>query len=107
MDYHWPGNVRELENVIERELILYTGGSLTFEGFIMTSTSRRPVEMLSDDEQLLPFDDASKAYIQHALKITDGQIGGPKGAADKLGLRPSTLRNKMIRLGIPFKRATQ
>ncbi|MBU3915024.1 sigma 54-interacting transcriptional regulator [bacterium] len=107
MDYHWPGNVRELENVIERELILYTGGPLTFDGFIMTATSQKSTEMLSVDEQLLPFDDASKAYIQHALKITNGQIGGPKGAAEVLGLQPSTLRNKMIRLGIPFKKSKQ
>lgn len=103
MNYHWPGNVRELENVVERELILNAGGPLTFDNFNMTTRIRKPLHGLTAEEPPVPLDDFVRDYLFRVLKQTAGQIGGSNGAAKILGLHPNTLRNKMIRLGIPFK----
>ena len=103
MNYHWPGNVRELENVVERELILHAGGPLTFANFYMTAITRKPLNTPTVEEPLVPLDDFVRGYLSRVLKRTAGQIGGPNGAAKILGLHSNTLRNKMIRLGIPFK----
>jgi hydrogenase-4 transcriptional activator len=104
--YQWPGNVRELENIIERELILYAGGLLTFDNFNMTIIPRKSVAPHSNDTFSGTFDDAARVHIQQVLEKTRGKIGGKEGAAEILALPASTLRNKMIRLGIPFQRSS-
>jgi len=103
MNYHWPGNVRELENVVERELILHAGGPLTFANFYMTAITRKPLSTETVEESFVPLDDFIRGYLFQVLKRSAGQIGGPNGAAKILGIHSNTLRNKMIRLGIPFK----
>ncbi len=103
--YHWPGNVRELENVIERELILHTGGKLSFDNFntiaLVQKTDRPP----ESQDPSRTFDQAARRHIEKILGETRWQIGGAGGAAEILEMPASTLRNKMLRLGIPFKRA--
>ena len=92
-DYHWPGNVRELENVIERALILSAGTSLVLdEAFFRRS---RKSETLP---QTLP--DMERLLIQNALKATVGVIEGHHGAAVRLNISPSTLRDRMKKYGI-------
>jgi len=93
--------VRELENVIERELILQPEGPLTFH-WLETPTSQTP----QDETATRPaeLETVVTEHIQHALRYADGKVGGPGGAAEILGVNPSTLRHRMKKLGIPYGR---
>ena len=101
MNYQWPGNVRELQNVIERALILNPHGPLSFEHIGATTTvpntlpGPSPVESYNLDELIA-------LHIGRILRITDGKINGADGAAELLGVNPSTLRNRMRKLGIDY-----
>ncbi|WP_035217581.1 sigma-54 interaction domain-containing protein [Desulfatibacillum aliphaticivorans] len=107
MDYNWPGNVRELENAVERELIVNRRGPLSFSTFHAVSLEPPKKAEEGRPSELLSLDDLLSAHIMRALDQTNGRISGPNGAAKILGVNPSTLRNKMIRLKIPFSRAQQ
>jgi formate hydrogenlyase transcriptional activator len=92
--YAWPGNIRELQNFVERAVILSPGTML-----------RAPLESLSWFEELdsatpITLDEAEYDHILKALKETGWVIGGPKGAAERLGLKRTTLVSKMRRLGL-------
>jgi formate hydrogenlyase transcriptional activator len=97
--YEWPGNIRELQNVIERAVILSNDGvlpnSLPAAGTqgvtVASAASSAPVTTLKDSERTL---------IQRTLESVGWVIGGPKGAAAKLGLKRTTLIHKMQKLGI-------
>jgi len=99
-DYDWPGNVRELENVLERALILCKGGRLDFRelsGHRRESLSKAEGRAEDDFPAL---DKAISSHILSALTLTQGRIEGRNGAARLLGVNPSTLRNRMKKLGI-------
>jgi formate hydrogenlyase transcriptional activator len=91
--WHWPGNVRELENFIERAVILTRGTVLNV-----------PVSELNEG----PFGvngpvvsgSSEREQIVRVLRDTDGRVGGPKGAAARLGLKRTTLISRMKKLGI-------
>ena len=102
MAYHWPGNVRELENVIERALILNKTETLSPDVFLFREEKGRAAT--PGAYELLPLDDAMIQHIRKALDLTKGKIHGPDGAARLLGVNPSTLRNRMKRLGIKHGR---
>jgi formate hydrogenlyase transcriptional activator len=91
--YHWPGNVRELENVIERAVILSRNGALRVERDILPSA----VSAGSVNERLQT---QEREAIESALRASHGRISGPTGAANALGLAPSTLEFRIKRLGI-------
>ncbi len=100
--YDWPGNVRELQNIVERGLILNPKGPIDFAtlqlsrpGKESTTNKSRPTENL---------DTVVTRHIREVLASTNGRIHGPGGAAEILGVNPSTLRNRMKNLGIPFGR---
>ena len=101
--YRWPGNVRELENVIERAIILNPKGPLTFEHLqpgkpTNTAASKAPqMELTSLDEMI-------SRHILQALSKTKGRISGANGAAAFLKVNPSTLRNRMKKLGIFYEK---
>jgi PAS domain S-box-containing protein len=95
MGWEWPGNVRELENFIERSVILTQGSVLVAPLSEMESTST--TEEKSADETL---EAAEREHILRALRESHGQIGGPKGAATRLGLKRTTLQSKLKHLGI-------
>ncbi len=92
--YHWPGNIRELQNLIERAVILSNDGvlpnPLPAPG-TPDVTIPRPATTLRDSE---------RAVILQTLERVGWVIGGPKGAAVKLGLKRTTLIHKMRKLGI-------
>jgi transcriptional regulator with GAF, ATPase, and Fis domain len=90
--YHWPGNIRELQNLIERAVILSDDGVLP-NPLLTTETrvSSPAATTLRDSECIL---------IQRTLEAVGWVIGGPKGAAARLGLKRTTLINKMQKLGI-------
>jgi transcriptional regulator with GAF, ATPase, and Fis domain len=96
--YDWPGNVRELQNVIERAMILSDGPILRIEDVL---TSERPGgdgdEPPRPDESL---HDTERAHIVRVLERCRWTIEGRGQAAERLGLNPSTLRNRMRKLGI-------
>jgi formate hydrogenlyase transcriptional activator len=91
--WHWPGNVRELENFIERAVILTRSSALNV-----------PVSELSEGPSVAngPVVSASseREHIERVLRDTDGRVGGPKGAAARLGLKRTTLISRMKKLGI-------
>ncbi|NVN93092.1 MAG: sigma 54-interacting transcriptional regulator [Desulfuromonadales bacterium] len=106
MNYAWPGNVRELENMVERELIRHRGGQLLFNSVLPSESSS---ETLNSQEESnvhvsLKLDELTTLHIGKVLKMTNGKIHGPGGAAELLGLGPTTLRARMDKLGITYRR---
>lgn len=109
--HDWPGNVRELENAVERELIRSHAQSpdlpLLFSDF--TARANLPQEPAvktgTGEAGQLRLDEVVSRHIVRVMGQTGGKIQGPDGAAALLGLHPSTLRNRMRKLGIPFGRA--
>ena len=107
MEYDWPGNVRELENVIERELICAPYSDLQFAALQPRSVSPAPFfekSQTPDKENILSLDEALRKHIQKALKQSRGKIHGPGGAAELLQIHPNTLRSRMEKLGLSYKK---
>ena len=90
----WPGNVRELENFIERCVILTQGDELNVPRSELRSMGRSVVSGAATFEQ------AERQAIIDALKHSSGKIAGKSGAAERLGLKRTTLQNKMRRLSV-------
>ncbi len=95
--YDWPGNVRELQNFIERSVILSPGTVLRAP---LAELRQAPTH---ESESLAPLRDAERDHILRALRETQGVVGGPRGAAAKLGVKRTTLIAKMSRLGITVR----
>jgi formate hydrogenlyase transcriptional activator len=112
--YPWPGNIREMQNVIERAVILSLGpalhvnvGDLKVRGGqseIRGQKSDKESASLTSDFRSLTsgstLADAERQHILGVLRETGWVVGGPKGAAARLGLKRSTLQKKMKKLGI-------
>jgi formate hydrogenlyase transcriptional activator len=101
MDHSWPGNVRELQNVLERAMILSEDGILR----IPRLEPRRDVESSHFGGNTL--NEMERDYILGVLAETDWIIGGPSGAARRLGLPRTTLISKMKKLRIPPRRTAR
>jgi formate hydrogenlyase transcriptional activator len=93
--YHWPGNIRELQNFVERAVILTSGNVLQAQ---VAHLRPRPEPIAQYPLRTLA--DADRAHILSTLAETNWVIGGPKGAAARLGLPRTTLIARMQRLGI-------
>ncbi|MGR9099202.1 MAG: sigma 54-interacting transcriptional regulator [Gammaproteobacteria bacterium] len=93
--YDWPGNIRELRNVIERAVILAKGPVLKVD-----QPARSLPEENSPIKGLSTLTEIEYAYIVRVLETTGWRIRGRGGAAEILGLKPSTLESRMIKLGI-------
>src|SRR6202167_720364 len=91
--WHWPGNVRELQNLVERAVILTRSSTLAISVPEMANSGANlaPARARNFDEQ---------DRIVRILKETKGRVGGPKGAAARLGLKRTTLLTRMKKLGI-------
>ena len=92
--YHWPGNVRELQNLIERAVIRSDNGVLPNP--LPTPQGNRMLPITSPGT----LRDQEAALILETVRAAGGLIGGPQGAAARLGLKRTTLLSKMKRLGI-------
>src|SRR6266481_2828083 len=97
--WHWPGNIRELENFIERSAILTHGPSL-----------QAPVGELSNNGKATPVTGTREANerdeMVRILKITNGRVAGPDGAAARMGLKRTTLIARMKKLGVDPRRVS-
>ncbi|HWE38684.1 MAG TPA: sigma 54-interacting transcriptional regulator [Isosphaeraceae bacterium] len=112
--YPWPGNVRELAAVIERAAILGGGTGLDVANALGSASSARssdqpaaprPFAPLSEpDGESLSLDAAMARHIEAALARTRGRVEGPDGAAERLGINPHTLRARMRKLGVDWRR---
>jgi PAS domain S-box-containing protein len=97
--YDWPGNIRELQNVVERSVIISPPGVFRVdEAWLSHSGQRMPRQLSIED----PSDDArrERKLIEAALAETHGRVSGPRGAAAKLHIPPTTLDYKIKRLRI-------
>ena len=93
--YHWPGNVRELENFIERAVILTQGEDLFVS---LAELKRTPSHTTNSGTTTL--EQAEREHITKALRESEWIIGGPAGAAARLGMKRTTLQSKMQKLNI-------
>ena len=102
--YRWPGNVRELQNTVERAIILWREGPLTFD--LPASPARQTPEQQPKPaaDAALPTRDELKRQeretIISALKQANGKVSGPGGAAELLDMKPSTLASRISSMGI-------
>ena len=102
--YHWPGNVRELQNVIERELIVSRGKPLAFSALTPGRKESRHENPVPTPSRFPTMDEVISQHIKKSLVLSKGKIDGPGGAAELLGMNPSTLRGRMRKLGIKVDR---
>ncbi len=95
--WRWPGNIRELENFLERAVILTRGPVLHVP--LKELETEDPQETVTAPENAT-LHEAERDHILRALREAKGQIGGPDGAAARLGLKRTTLNSKIKKLGI-------
>jgi formate hydrogenlyase transcriptional activator len=118
VEHDWPGNVRELQNVVERAVILARDSLITSDLVAIrrpsvqhapaaaAAPSEPPVRADRPSPIVLPFSEAERRAIVRALETTGWRISGRGGAADILGLKPTTLHAKMKKLGVHRPSAT-
>ena len=94
--HQWPGNIRELRNAVERAMILATGPRLTI-------SIPSPLGANVGGLRLI---DVQRNHIRKVLETANWRVRGPRGAADRLGLRPTTLETRMAKLGLTRPRAS-
>jgi formate hydrogenlyase transcriptional activator len=99
--YSWPGNIRELQNLVERAVIL------SRDGVLPNPLHERPTEVIAPSlhrtrtfPSSMTLEDSDRALILETLEQAGWIVGGPRGAAAKLGLKRTTLLAKMRRMGI-------
>ncbi|MFT6791490.1 MAG: PAS domain S-box-containing protein [Cellvibrionaceae bacterium] len=103
INYSWPGNIRELENIIERQVIVAKGNTLIFDRF---PTDSQPQSIILDNDlEIHVATEAErkqqvKGDIVKALRITEGKVYGQNGAAEYMGLKPTTLASRIKKYNI-------
>jgi DNA-binding NtrC family response regulator len=90
--YAWPGNIRELRNVVERAMILANGPRLSIP--VPRAT------VVSSATRSTKIEDVEREHIRSILEMCRWRVRGVSGAAERLGLKPTTLETRMARLGI-------
>ena len=106
-NYDWPGNVRELRNVIERAVILARGGPLAFDlpTKIQTPHSTQSIPLLEKNDRIGFFTEIEMRHwemenLREVLNKADWRIKGPNGAAELIGLKPTTVLARMKKMGL-------
>ena len=95
--YDWPGNIRELQNVIERSVVLSSGPDLRVA---LPELGGRPAAIVFHEQSTNVTELSERTRILQVLKETKGMVGGPEGAAARLGLKRTTLQARMRRYNI-------
>jgi formate hydrogenlyase transcriptional activator len=102
--YAWPGNIRELQNVLERACVLATGPVVSIGETLRAAPGTIPADGIATTlPPLQKLEDSERAHIRRALAAAGGRVHGASGAAELLGINPSTLRSRMQKLGIATK----
>lgn len=96
--YHWPGNIRELENFIERATILTSTPQLEIP--LAELKPKTTAELPSLNTTSTTLEENEREHILRVLRETNWVVGGPSGAAVKLGMKRTTLQSRMEKLGI-------
>lgn len=99
-EYHWPGNIRELENFVERAVILSDGSELQPPLAELARQEEASSALVGSASHSTTLEEAEREHILQALKVTHWVIGGADGAADRLGMKRTTLQYRMKKLGI-------
>jgi len=101
-EYHWPGNVRELENFIERGVILSQGAELQIPLAELRGRLKLPATVAAHaaSDGMATLEHAEREHIIRALREAEWIVGGPKGAAIRLGMKRTTLQSRIKKLGI-------
>ena len=94
--YSWPGNIRELQNLIERAVILSRGPVLE----VPHAELKPPAKAEPDQTSSSSLENVEREHILRVLRDSNWVIGGPAGAAARLGLNRTTLNNRLRKLGI-------
>jgi formate hydrogenlyase transcriptional activator len=104
--YHWPGNIRELQNVIERAVIISKGAVLEVALGEIQPVDPPAARATPAGEHTLQslLDETERTQILRAIEASNGIIGGPGGAAIRLGIKRTTLQLRMQKLGIRLSR---
>lgn len=99
--YDWPGNVRQLEHAVQRAVVAASRGPLEPDHFMQSMASPYQRE---GTFAIVPLEDHLRQYLTRVLAHTNGIIYGPRGAARLLDIHPNTLRSRLRKLGIPFRK---
>jgi len=108
--YNWPGNVRELQNILERAVITSRDGRLNLDRALPENVNAIAAALSSDGEILKrvrtakELEDLERQNIIAALEASDWKVAGENGAAQLLGVKPTTLSSRMKALGVARKR---
>lgn len=101
--HDWPGNVRELKNVIERAVVLSSGPRLRLEQALVPARPPSVARATGEADEILTdvdLQELEKANLLAALRRANGRVSGAGGAAELVGLKPSTMAYRMKKLGI-------
>ena len=96
VSYSWPGNIRELQNLVERGVILSRGSTLE----IPLTELKRSTRLPNQTNSSTTLEAVERDHILRVLSETRWVIGGPSGAAARLGMNRTTLNHRMRKLGI-------
>jgi DNA-binding NtrC family response regulator len=99
-EYHWPGNIRELEHFIERAVILSSGSELEVPLAELPHQEKPSLAFANSANNSTTLKEAEREHILRTLKDAKWMIGGPMGAAARLGMKRTTLHSLVKRLGI-------
>jgi transcriptional regulator with GAF, ATPase, and Fis domain len=108
--YRWPGNVRELQNIVERAVITSRDGRLNLDRALPESVNAVAAAVTNDSSTVQrvrtakELEELERNNIIAALKSTEWKVAGENGAAQLLGVKPTTLSSRMKALGIERKR---
>lgn len=97
LNYNWPGNIRELENIMERSIILTKGDTINEIPLPLPITMNTPEKDIWQNKTI---EENERLHILNVLNKCNGRIRGDDGAAKILGVPPTTLASKMLKLGI-------
>jgi DNA-binding NtrC family response regulator len=105
INYDWPGNVRELEHTLQRAVILAQEGGILPEHIVLGPAGIIRPQLREERFDILPLEEYERRYLTNVLGHTGGVIHGKKGAAHLLGMKPTTLRSRLDKLGVEYRKA--
>jgi transcriptional regulator with GAF, ATPase, and Fis domain len=100
LSYDWPGNVRELRNIVERAMILSPGPTLELRGVLPGRRTGTGASARRSERPGTNLEEVQRAHVVKVLEECDWKVRGKDGAAERLGLKRSTLQSRMKKLGI-------